>query len=190
MGPWVSLHATWYMYSKFDKRYLSVKIGIPEEPITISWSFGHLFRPSFVGSQAASRIRTQDGSWSKQRMRLAQIVRSQTFETIMGVVIVLTLVLLGCWQKLSMMALWLVNQPPPNVRSEKKGLIRCYYGKRIQALDKALFLRGVGCGGRGVGWPGHDMMVERKKNSRLGWSQLIKKLSWWKGKTQVHFRLK
>lgn len=35
-----------------------------------------------------------DGSWSKQRTRVAQIVRSQTFETMMGVVIVLTVVLM------------------------------------------------------------------------------------------------
>lgn len=82
------------MYFKFDKRYLSVKIGIPEEPITSLGRLDIYFGPTFFGSQAATHF-PQDGSWSKQRMRLAQIVRSQTFETIMGVVIVLTLVLLG-----------------------------------------------------------------------------------------------
>ena len=62
----------------------------------LSWSFGPLFRPYFfrIPSRTAALF-PQDGSWSKQQMRLAQIVRSQTFETIMGVVIVLTLVLLG-----------------------------------------------------------------------------------------------
>jgi len=51
-------------------------------------------KDSFRYKDDVSKKPWLDGSWSNQRMRLAQIVRSQTFETIMGVVIVLTVVLM------------------------------------------------------------------------------------------------
>jgi reverse gyrase len=39
---------------------------------------------------------TEDGAaWSQQRIWLAQLVRSQSFETVMGLVIMVNLVLLG-----------------------------------------------------------------------------------------------
>ena len=61
----------------------------------VIWNIFGVYVSQLIRWDSTPQPPPKDGSWSKQRMRLAQIVRSQTFETIMGVVIVLTVVYLG-----------------------------------------------------------------------------------------------